>query len=76
VLFTKYYYCDKINVDEMGGACSARGTYTFWSENINGRKYLVDQVINGRIILRCFLKNSVLGCELDSTGSGQSSVLN
>ena len=53
---TQYYSGDKIEKNEMGGACSAYGggkTYTgFWWANLKDRDYLGYTGVDGSIILR------------------------
>jgi hypothetical protein len=39
-------------------------------ENVKGRDNSEDLVINGKIILKWILGNSVGGCGLDASGSG------
>jgi len=57
VPLTQYCWGDKIEKNEIGGACSAYGgrgeTYTgFWWGNLRERGYLGDPGVDGRIILR------------------------
>jgi len=56
-LLTQYCSGDKIEKNEMGGACSACGgrgeAYTgFWWGNLRERDYWGDRGLDGRIILR------------------------
>jgi len=44
----------------------------FQLENLQGRDHMGDVGIDGRILLKCMVKNTMWGCKLDSTGSGQS----
>jgi hypothetical protein len=60
VLFSKYYYDDKIKESAMGGACSAHGrdekcVQKFWFESLKGRDNSEDLVVDGRIILKWIL---------------------
>ena len=65
VLITKYYTSDQIKKNEMGGACSLyggeeRGAYTgFWWENLRERYHMKDPGVDGKIILKWFLKTWV-----------------
>jgi hypothetical protein len=47
---------DKIETNEMGGACSSdgegRGVYRVWWENLREREHWGQPGVNGRIILR------------------------
>jgi hypothetical protein len=56
VLHTQYFAGDKIEKNEMGGACSAdgegRGVYTVLVGKSEGKRPLGDPGVDGRIILR------------------------
>jgi hypothetical protein len=56
---------DKIEKNEMGGACSADGEgeacIRFWWENLRKRSHLVDPGVDRRIILRWIFKKWDVG---------------
>jgi hypothetical protein len=55
LLFTIYYYSDKIREDEMGGACSAhdetRNAYKIFV-SLKGRDHSEDLGVDGSIIFK------------------------
>jgi hypothetical protein len=73
VLLTQYYSGDKIEKNEIGGACSAyggRGAYRVLVGNLRERDHLVDPGVDGRIILRWIFRKWYMGVGLDQGGSG------
>jgi hypothetical protein len=56
LILTHYFAGDKIEKNEMVGACSAYGGEEactgFWWKNLRERDHLVDKGVDGRIILR------------------------
>jgi hypothetical protein len=68
VLFTKYYYDNKIKEDVMGGARSSHGDMRnakkLWFKGLEVRDHSEHLNPDRRIILKC-LKHWVGGCVLD-----------
>jgi len=71
-VLTKYCSGDKIEKNEMGGACSAYGgeVHTgFWWGNLRERDHLVYPGVDGRIILRWIFRKWG-GCGMGGAGPG------
>ena len=61
---------DKIEKNEMGGACSAylgggEVCTGFWWGNLRERDHLENLGVDGRVILKWIIKKCVCGCGLD-----------
>jgi hypothetical protein len=56
----KYFDCDNVREDELGGASCTNGdrrrTYSILVESLKERDQLKDLSVNGHIILECILK--------------------
>jgi hypothetical protein len=71
-LHTQYYYRDKIEKNEMGGACSTfvgeeRRIQGFGGGNMRERDHLEEPGIDDMIILRCIFRTSDVGvCTVSS----------
>jgi len=65
VLLTQYCSGDKIEKNEMGGACSAygerRGVYRVWWGNMKERNHWENPGVDGRIILRWIFRKWNVG---------------
>jgi hypothetical protein len=56
----------------MGIASSTHGLephITFWCETLNKREYYEDLCADWMILLKWIIKNSMIGCAIESSGS-------
>jgi len=65
VLLTQYCAGDKIEKNQIGGACSAygerRGVYRVWWGNLKERDHLGDRSVDRKIIIKCTFRKWDVG---------------